>query len=83
MRSRYTAHVRGRIDYLMATWDAPPVDANVEISAVEPKPQLPKAGTIIRGEPAVAPIRKRAARKSSRTTPAYILPFGRKYGAGQ
>ena len=26
MRSRYTAHVLGQIDYLMATWDAPDVD---------------------------------------------------------
>jgi SEC-C motif-containing protein len=27
MRSRYSAHVLGRIDYLMATWDAPDADA--------------------------------------------------------
>jgi hypothetical protein len=66
------------------TSDAPPVEAKVETPAVDPpKPQLAKADAIILQEPAVAPVRKRASRKSSRTTPGYVLPFGMKYGAAQ
>jgi len=70
------------------TSDAPPVEAKVEPVKVEmpaaepPKRELTKTGAIILDEPAVAPIRKRASRKtSSRATSARPLPFGMKYGA--
>jgi hypothetical protein len=70
--------------------DAPPVEARVgpvkvETSAAEPvKPQLAKADAIILDEPVVAPIRKRASRKSSsRATARRALPFGMKYGAAR
>ena len=44
----------------------------------------PAEATIILDEPAVAPTRKRASRKSSsRTTTWRALPFGMKYGAAQ
>src|SRR5262249_31222408 len=82
-----TTHVAARSAPVKS--DAPPVEAKVEpvkieVPAAEPKPQLAKADTIFREEPAMSPVGRRASRKSSsRTTPGYILPFGLKYGAAQ
>ena len=81
-------HVAART--MVVKSDAPPVEAKAGPDKVEtpsaepPKPQLAKADAIVRDESAVAPIRKRASRKtSSRTRPGYVLPFGMKYGAAQ
>ena len=81
-----TTHVAARSVPVKS--DAPPVEAKVRPAKVEmpaaepPRPRLAKADAIIVDESAVAPIRKRASRKtSSRASSAQPLPFGMKYGA--
>ena len=80
-------HVAARA--MVVKSDAPPVEAKAEPARVEtpaaepPKPQLAKTDAIVRDEPSIAPIRKRAIRKTSPRTTRRGLPFGMKYGAAQ
>jgi hypothetical protein len=72
---------------MVVTSDAPPVEAKAEPAKIETpaaeSPKLAKADAIVRDESSIAPIRKRASRKTSPRTTRQGLPFGMKYGAAQ